>query len=70
MDMIGEQVPFDDPTLFLPSQIVKNLSEHLSYLSVDRLAAILGNEHDMILAIPSGMRQALHGSRQRQFSFR
>src|SRR5262245_56470748 len=70
MDMVRQQVPFDNPTLFLPGEVVKNLSQQCPKLTVNRLATIFGNKDHMILAIPPGMRQALHGSRHRQFSFR
>ena len=42
----------NDATLFLPGEVVKDLPQQGSYFSVDRLATILGEEHDMLLALP------------------
>src|SRR4029453_14794972 len=67
--MVREQGPFDNPTFFLPGKVVKNLSEHCPELSVDRLATILGDEHNMLLALPPRMRQALQGSRHDRSPF-
>ena len=68
--MICSQVPCNDSALFLPGEVVKELPQQGSSLSVDRLATRLGNAHDMLLALPPGMRQALPRARHRQFSFR
>jgi len=70
MHMICQQMPCDDPTLLLMGEVVKALPQQFSSLPLDRLATLLGDDHARILALPSGMRQALHGSRPRQFSFR
>src|SRR5580765_3943591 len=70
MDMLGQQLPCTDSTLFLPREGVKTFTEQLASVSVNCLAPILGNEHPVRLALPPGMRQARHGSRPQPFSFR
>ena len=68
VDMIGHQVPFLDSTLLLPRQLVEHLPQVPAQLSVERLAAIFRNEHNMVFAPPFGVIQTLvvHW----QFSFR
>src|ERR687888_1197811 len=60
---------FHDPTLFLPRQFVENPAESLSNRSEHRFPPPFRDEHDVILAIPSGMSQALIRL-HREFSFR
>ena len=52
MDVIRHEVPFFDSTLLLHRKLAEDLSEMLSKLPVKRLPAVLGNEHNMIFALP------------------
>jgi hypothetical protein len=55
---------------FLAGEVVKYLPQQLPQFSVARRATGLWKAHPRILALPPGMRQALHSSRHRPFSFR
>ena len=57
MHMIRPQMPLDNFRLFMSSQFVKHLTEHLPHLTIDRFLSPFGNENNMIFAIPSGMTQ-------------
>src|ERR1043166_4563191 len=59
VDMIGQQMPFHDPTFFLPSEFMKDPPQARADLAIDRFAPILGHEHHVLLALPARMRQAL-----------
>ena len=50
--VVRHQVPLFDPAFLLLRQLAKHLSEVLSQLSVQRLPAALGNENNMIFALP------------------
>src|SRR4029077_15101108 len=53
MHMVRQQVPFHNLALFLPGQSVENLSQLPTRLSKQHLAPSLGNEHNMVFAVPS-----------------
>jgi hypothetical protein len=53
--VVAHQVPFLDPALLLPRQLVEHLAEVLPKLRVERLPAALRDEHDMIFAFPLRM---------------
>src|SRR5262245_5485753 len=59
MDMVRQEMPLHDPTFLLSGQLMKDPPQALPDLSVEGFAAILWNEHYMILAFPPGVRQAL-----------
>src|SRR5712691_3898407 len=59
VDMVRQQMAFHDPTLFLLGQLVKDPAQARADLSIEYLATIFGDEHHVILAFPSGVRQAL-----------
>ena len=54
-------MPFDDLTFFLLRQLMKDLAQIFSYLPIEHLSAIFGDEDNVILAISPGMRQAVRG---------
>ena len=55
MHMIRHQVSFDNLTLLLPGQRMEDRSQMTTRLPENYFAPSLGNEHDMILAVPFGM---------------
>src|SRR5262245_50997234 len=59
MDMIGQDMPFHNLTLFLARQRVKDRPQLPPDLPVQLPAAPLGNKHEVVLAVPFRMRQAL-----------
>jgi hypothetical protein len=59
--MIQAQTPFDYLRFFLPSQIMKDISQMLPKYPIDPLLAPLWDEHHMIPAIPFGVVQAFEG---------
>ena len=59
MDLLGHDMARDDLTLFLAGQCVEDRAQRLPDLPLQLLPPSLGNKDDVILAIPSGMRQAL-----------
>jgi hypothetical protein len=52
VNVIRHQVTFFDPAFFLLRQLAKHLPEVPSQLPVKCLPAALGNEHNMIFALP------------------
>src|SRR5436305_11108175 len=58
MYMIGHDVSFDDLTLFLPRQFVKDRAEFLTHVP-EQLLASFGHKNNMVLAIPRRVGQAL-----------
>jgi len=65
---VGARYTYEETRTF--ARLLATLGVEAEPLAVDRLATILWNKDHLILAIPSGMRQAPHSSRHRQFSFR
>jgi len=65
MHVIDHQMAFNDPTFFLTSQLVKDGPKVFANLPKQCLAASFGNKYNVVLAIESGMRQALIGFRHR-----
>jgi hypothetical protein len=55
VDVIHDQVPFQDLALPLLSQLAKHLPKVLTQLLVKLLAPTLGDEHNMIFAFPFRM---------------
>ena len=53
--VIRPQVSLLDHTFSLPAQITQHLSKVLLKLQVERLPPILGNPHNVILALPNGV---------------
>jgi hypothetical protein len=53
MDVIRHQMAIQNLALFLPGQRVKDFSQLSASLSKQHLAPSLGNEHDMVFAVPS-----------------
>ena len=49
---IGQQVPLLDPAFLLRRKPLENFPKVLAQLSVKRLPATFGNEHDMVFAVP------------------
>ena len=58
MDLIGQDMPFHNLTLFLARQGVKDRAQLPPELPVQLPAATLGNKHEVVLAVPFRMRQA------------
>src|SRR5215831_7063829 len=58
MNMIRHDMPLDDLTLFLARQRMEDRPQLPTNLSIQLATASLGDKHDVILAIPFGMRQA------------
>jgi len=52
VNMIGHQMALLDPALLLHRQSAEYLTEMLPQLAVERLPAALGNENDMVFAVP------------------
>ena len=52
MDVVGHQMPFLDPALFLFGQSAEHLPEVAAQLRIQRLATAFGNEHDVVFALP------------------
>jgi hypothetical protein len=52
-------MPFDDLTFFLLRQFMKDLAQIFSYLPIEHLSTIFGDEDNVILAIPLRVGQAL-----------
>jgi len=52
-------VSFDNLALFLPRQLMKYRTQVFANIPKHRLAASFGNEHNMVLAIPLRVGQAL-----------
>ena len=63
--MIRHQMPCDNPTVLLTSQLVKNGPQGLPDLAKERFTSSLWDKDNMVLAIPPRMRQALVGVQQR-----
>jgi hypothetical protein len=63
MDMVRHEVPFNNPTFFLPSPLMKDGPECLTNMPTQGFTTPFGHEDDMILAISPGMGQALIGFR-------
>jgi acetate CoA/acetoacetate CoA-transferase beta subunit len=59
VNVIRYQVPLFDPAFLLLRQLTKHLSEVPPQLRVKRLPAALGNEHNMIFALPLAVASAL-----------
>src|SRR5262249_44806890 len=59
VDMLCQQMAFHDPTLLLLGQFVKDPFQARADRSVEYLAPILRNQDHLLLAVPSGVRQAL-----------
>ena len=57
--VVGHQMGFDDLALLLPGQRVKDRAQLTTRLAEDGLPAPFGHEHDIVLAAPFGMGQAL-----------
>jgi hypothetical protein len=53
--MVGHQMPFLDPALLLLRQPAEDLAKILAQLHIQRLAAALGNENNVVLARPLGV---------------
>ena len=53
MDVVRHQMSIQNPALFLPGQSVEDFSQVSARLSKQHLAPSLGNEHDMVFAVPS-----------------
>ena len=52
MNMIGHQMPFFYPTLFVLRQSPQYLTEVCSQLTIQHLPTPLGYEHNVVLAVP------------------
>jgi len=52
MHVIGHQMTFKDLAFFLLSQFVKDRAKLLANFPIERLAAIFGDENNVIFAIP------------------
>jgi hypothetical protein len=63
VSMVRHQVPCNDPTCFLPSQLMQDGPEGLTNRPKQGFPTPLGYEDYMILAIPPGRGQALIGFR-------
>jgi hypothetical protein len=59
VDMIRYQMAFKDAALLLPSQLVEDRSQDVANVSIQGFLTSFGNEYDMVLAMPTRMRQAL-----------
>jgi hypothetical protein len=59
MHVIWHQMTFNDLAFFLPGQLVKDWAKLPAYFPIKRLAAIFGDENNMIFAIPLRVGQAL-----------
>jgi hypothetical protein len=55
MYVIHDQMPFQNPALFLLGQLAKYLPAVLTQLLVELLAPTLGDEHHLVFAFPSRM---------------
>jgi hypothetical protein len=55
MHVVGHQMPFLDPALLLLRQPAEDLAKILAQLHVQRLAAALGNENNVVFACPFGV---------------
>jgi hypothetical protein len=53
--MIRQQMPLLDPAFLLRSQLAQDFPKMLSQLPVQRLSPALGNEHDVVFALPLGV---------------
>src|SRR6478672_472866 len=53
--VIRHQVPFFDSTLLLFSELSKHLTKMFPQLLIQRLPPTLGNENDVVFALPSGV---------------
>jgi hypothetical protein len=53
MHMVRHQVSLQNLALFLPGQCVEDFSQLPTRLSKQHLAPSLGDEHDMVFAVPS-----------------
>jgi hypothetical protein len=53
MHVIRHQMTIENLALFLPGQRVEDFSQMPARLSEQHLAPSLGNEHDMVFAVPS-----------------
>ena len=58
MHVIWHQMTFNDLAFFLPGQFVKDRAKLPAYFPIKRLAAIFGDENNMIFAIPLRVGQA------------
>jgi hypothetical protein len=65
MHMIGHQMPLNNPAFLLAGQFVKNRPQGFPDIAKECFTSSLWHKDDMILAIPSRMRQAVVGVRQR-----
>src|SRR2546422_5897751 len=61
MDMIRHQVAFNDPAFLLTCQLMEDGPQGFTNVAIHSLPAPLGDKHDVVLAIPPRMRQALIG---------
>lgn len=59
MHVIWHQMTFNDLAFFLPGQCVKDRAKLPVYFPIKSLAAIFGDENNMIFAIPLRVGQAL-----------
>jgi hypothetical protein len=57
-DRIGPPMPCDAPTCLLPGSRLNERSKGWAHVPQERLAPSLRDAHHMLLAMPSGMRQA------------
>ena len=55
VNVVRTKMPLHYLGFLVPGQLMKDLAQVLVYSSVDCFLPSLGNEHDMILAIPSSV---------------
>ena len=67
VDVVRHQVPLDYLDALVPAEVAENLPEGFPVLVIDHLSPILRSEHDVVLAHPLRVRQAVrlvcHGGR-------
>src|SRR6266581_1018294 len=68
MHMIRHHVAFNDAAFLLPGQFMKDWPQRFADVAKQRFTSSLRDKDNVILAIPTGMRQALIGVRH-GFSF-
>ena len=65
--VVRHQVPLDYLDALVPAEVAENLPEGFPVLAIDHLSPILRSEHDVVLAHPLRVRQAVrlvcHGGR-------
>ena len=55
MRMVGLKVPFQNPALFLPGQIMQHATKVFPELAMESLPPAFRYPHDMELAVPFGV---------------